>query len=175
MGDTADGQRSLLVTAYLAQRPNLIRFFTLRTGSASEAEDVVQEIFLKIADVDPTGIENVGGFLFRLGTNVMLDRVRSRRRGAARDGAYLQTSQATGSTVSVADAPSPEAAWEARATLNQVLAAVEHMPPRRRQVFVMHKIDGASYGDIAERLGITRSAVEKLMASALKDLAKWKQ
>lgn len=175
MADAADSQQSLLIAAYLAQRQNLIRFFTLRTGSAIEAEDIVQDIYLKIADLNVDGIENAAGFLFRLGTNVMLDRVRSRRRSAARDGAYIQTSHAPGSVEPATDAPSPEAAWQARATLNHVLAAVEHMPPRRRQVFVMHKLNGASYAEIAEQLEITRSAVEKLMASALKDLAKWKQ
>ena len=169
--DRVVGQRSALIAAYLEQRPRLVRFFTLRAGSANEAEDIVQEIYLKIAGVGASEIENPGGFLYRLGTNLMLDRVRSRRRAAARDGAYAQVFNAPGGDDVATDAPSPEDAWEARATLKQVLGAVEHMPSRRRRVFVMHKLKGASYAEIAAELGITRSAVEKLMTAAFMDLA----
>jgi RNA polymerase sigma-70 factor (ECF subfamily) len=167
----ADGKRpSALVAAYMDKRANLIRFFALRTSSQSEAEDIVQEIYLRIANLDDASVENPVGYLYRLGTNVMLDRVRARQRATVRDDAYYRTLQAGSASEPHSEAPSPEAAWLARARLERVLAVVEAMPPRRKQVFVMHKIEGLSYGEIAEKLRISRSAVEKLMMAALRDL-----
>jgi RNA polymerase sigma-70 factor (ECF subfamily) len=171
MADAANKRPSALVAAYLEKRPNLLRFFTMRTSSASEAEDIVQEIYVRIATVDDAAIENPLAYLYRLGTNVMLDRVRARRRSAARDDAYFQTFQAGTSAEAASDAPSPESAWEARMRLEHVLAVVERMPPRRKQVFIMHKIDALSYAEIAQSLRISRSAVEKLMMAALRDLS----
>ena len=167
----ADGKRpSVLVAAYMEKRTNLLRFFALRTSSSSEAEDIVQEIYLRIAALDDASVENPVGYLYRLGANVLLDRVRARQRSTARDDAYYRTFQAGSSEEAESDAPSPEVVWESRARLERVLAVVERMPPRRKQVFVMHKIDGLSYAEIAEALRISRSAVEKLMMAALRDL-----
>lgn len=167
----AEGKRpSALVAAYMQKRANLLRFFALRTSSSNEAEDIVQEIYVRIASLDDASVENPVGYLYKLGTNVMLDRVRARERATARDDAYYRTFQTGSSMEPESDAPSPEAAWESRARLERVLAVVERMPPRRKQVFVMHKIDGLSYAEIAEALRISRSAVEKLMMAALRDL-----
>lgn len=168
--DDSNKRPSLLVAAYMEKRAQLLRFFTMRTSSSSEAEDIVQDIYLRIAALDDAPIETPMAYLYRLGTNLMLDRMRTRRRSAARDDAYYQTFVAGTSPDAEADAPSPEAAWEARSRLERVLAAVERMPPRRKQVFIMHKIEGLSYAEIAASLRISRSAVEKLMMAALRDL-----
>ena len=170
MADAADSSQSALVAAYIEKRANLLRFFTMRTSSASEAEDIVQEIYVRIAARDGDDIENPLAYLYRLGTNIMLDRVRSRQRSLARDDAYYRTFHDEGAAEAQADGPSPEDAWESRARLRRVLVIVERMPPRRKQVFVMHKIDGLSYGEIAVSLRISKSAVEKLMMAALRDL-----
>jgi len=172
MAKVADERPSALVAAYMEKRTNLLRFFTLRTSTPSEAEDIVQEIYLRVASIDDASIENPVGYLYRLGTNVMLDRIRARRRSAARDDAYYQTFQAGPSSEAESDAPSPEAVWQSRVRLERVLAVVSAMPARRKQVFVMHKIEGRSYAEIAESLRISRSAVEKLMMAALRDLMK---
>ncbi|MFZ1992051.1 MAG: sigma factor, partial [Alphaproteobacteria bacterium] len=75
-----------LVAAYLAMREDLKRYFTLRLGSAVAADDLVQEIYLKVIAVRPDReIENAPAFLYRLGSNLMLDQLRTARRGLARD------------------------------------------------------------------------------------------
>lgn len=166
--DVNHDDASPLMTLYLEKRAELVRFFRLRTSSPTEAEDIVQEIYLKLAGFNAPSIENPAAYLYRLGTNVMVDRMRARRRAQARDDAYQSLVVADGEA---ADAPSPEHAAIARAQLRSVLAAVERFPAQRRRVFVMHKIDGLSYGEVAERLGISKSAVEKHMMAALSSLA----
>jgi RNA polymerase sigma-70 factor (ECF subfamily) len=157
----------------LEKRASLVRFFTLRTSSPAEAEDIVQDIYLKIARVESTSVESAAAFLYRLGMNAMLDRVRARRRRTARDGAYYDA-HVGGSPGDEpeADAPDPEAVIEARRRLKALLASVKELPDQCRKVFVMHKIDGLSYAEVAAALGISRSAVEKHMMAALRKLAK---
>ncbi len=69
-----------LIHIYLEKRAALLRFFTARTGSAAEAEDLVQEIFVKLSVMDDPEVTNGLAFLYRLGGNLMLDRYRSRIR-----------------------------------------------------------------------------------------------
>lgn len=170
MADT--GKTGGMAAAYLAKRADLVRFFTVRTSSAAEAEDIVQDIFLKIAGLDESAIENPVAYLYRLGSNVMLDRVRARRRAEARDGAYFGAhADAAGTAEPAAPAPSPEDAWASRRRLENVLRIMQEFPPQRRRVFAMHKLEGRSYGEVAAALGISKSAVEKHMMAALKLLA----
>ena len=155
---------------YMNKRAELVRFFTLRTSSPSEAEDIVQEIYLKLLQVVDTPA-NPQAFLYRLGSNLMIDRARARRRGVARDDAYYPTFRRNGRAGDAADAPDPDAALDARRALSRVMKTVQTLPPQCRRVFVMHKIDGLTYAEIAKALRISRSAVEKHMINALKRLA----
>jgi RNA polymerase sigma-70 factor (ECF subfamily) len=153
----------------------LVRFFTSRTSSATEAEDIVQEIFLKISDIDDSAIEHPAAYLYRLGSNVMLDRVRARRRSVTRDDAFYQVHRAgPAGAEDQTDAPSPEMVVDARQRLQQLIHAVEDLPPQCRRVFVMHKFEDRSYAEIAQTLGISRSGVEKHMITALKRLSERK-
>lgn len=163
-----------LMAVYLSKRAELVRFFTARTSSAIEAEDIVQDIYLKLAHVHDMP-ENPAAFLYRLGANLMVDRARSRRRGAARDDAYYQTFRVHGRSGLAADAPDPDAAIDARRALAGVMKIVSALPPQCRRVFIMHKIDGLSHAEVAEALRISRSAVEKHMINALKRLAEQRQ
>ncbi len=166
---------SALMTLYLAKRSDLVRFFTARTSSPSEAEDIVQDIYLKLSGVDDAGIDNAAAYLYRLGSNVMLDRVRSRRRATVRDDAYYQTHRTGGpGSEDEADLPSPEARLDAKQRLARLVKSVETLPPQCRRVFTMHKFEDRSYAEIAALLGISRSAVEKHMITALKRLSEHK-
>lgn len=173
MGYETNQQISALMRVYIAKRADLLRFFTLRTSSAEEAEDIVQDICLKLADIDEAGIENPSAYLYRLGTNLMLDRARARRRATARDNAFYQTHR-TGPPggEDEADGPSPEAATAARQQLSEIIQSIDGLPPQCRRVFIMHKLEDHSHAEIAAILGISRSAVEKHMIAALKRLGK---
>jgi RNA polymerase sigma-70 factor (ECF subfamily) len=155
----------------MAKRAELIRFFTTRTSSAAEAEDIVQEIFLKIANLEVEGLKNEAAYLYRLGSNLMLDRVRARQRRSARENSYHQAFRGGANGEEIADGPEPDAALDAKRRLYRLVAAIEDLPPQCRRVFVMHKIEGRSHTEIAQELGVSRSAVEKHMITALKRLA----
>jgi RNA polymerase sigma factor (sigma-70 family) len=167
----AEPTTTTLIQLYLSKRVELVRFFTVRTSSAAEAEDIVQEMWIKLAAIDDASIENAGGFLYRLGSNVMLDRARTRRRSSMRDDAYYEAFRnGPRGGDSEDDLPSAEDVVDARQRIVQLSNLIKQMPQQRRRVFVMHKLEGLSYAEIAHSLGISRSAVEKHMIAALKQI-----
>lgn len=163
---------STLIELYLERRLDLIRFFTLRLRSASAAEDLVQDIYVRLSSAaHATDIQNPVGYLYRLGSNLMLDRLRGERRTGAREAAWLDTQRTVMGAQEVADAPDAEAVVAARERLAILLAALEDLTPQTQKVFRMHKFDGLTHPQVAEALGISRSAVEKHVMAALKHLA----
>jgi RNA polymerase sigma-70 factor (ECF subfamily) len=67
-------------------------------------------------------------------------------------------------------AEAPDHAIEADQEAQQLATAIAALPDGARRVFELHKIDGLSHVEVAERLGISRSGVEKHMAVAMKHL-----
>lgn len=163
-----------LIAAYLEQREDLARFCRARLGGASsDVDDLLQDLYLKVSAMPAdTQIDHPRAFLFRLISNLMLDRWRSGQRAAARDSAWRQINHATGALEDVDDAPSAEAVVAGRERLSRLVAALADLPTKTQTIFRLHKFDGVSYGDIALRLDISRSSVEKHIMDALRVLAR---
>jgi RNA polymerase sigma factor (sigma-70 family) len=167
----ADDGRSLLIALYLERRADLVRFFTMRLRSAAAAEDLVQDIYVRLSGLDqPADIQNPMAYLYRLGSNLMLDRLRGERRTANRDGAWLESQTTRIGAHEVSAEPSAEAAVAARQRLALLTEALKELSPQTQRVFRMHKFEGMSHPEVAAALGISRSAVEKHMMAALKHL-----
>jgi RNA polymerase sigma-70 factor (ECF subfamily) len=165
---------SPLLEAYFQRRPALKRFFQARFGAASvEADDLMQDLYLKLAEQEgDSAIANPGAYLYRLAHNLTLDRMRANRRALTRDGDWRLAHHGIADREDVADLPGAEAALGARQRLDRLVAAVDSLPPQTARVFRLHKFEGLSYAETAARLGISRSAVEKHMTTALRRLLK---
>jgi RNA polymerase sigma-70 factor (ECF subfamily) len=164
--------RAALKAAYLERRADLLRFFAMRLKSAAAAEDLVQDIYLRAQAVDPKAeVRNPAAYLYRLGSNLMLDRLRRERRAVARDNAWRDSHHTVMAGEDVADEPPADAAVAARQRLAAILKVLEELPPMTQRVFRMHKFDGLSHADVAQALGVSRSAVEKHVMLVLKALA----
>lgn len=169
---TESGGEPSLIETYLARRPDLVRFFTQRLRSAQAAEDLVQDIYLRLAAQDGgVVIHNPVGYLYRLGSNLMLDRLRGARRAAIRESAWLDSNSTRVGSEEVAEDPSAEQAVLAKQRLETIVAALRELPDQTQRVFRMHKFDGMSHPEVAEALGISRSSVEKHVMAALKLLS----
>lgn len=161
-----------LTDAYFEQREALGRFIQARLGGGIDVEDVLQDLYLKVAGIDAaTEVRDARAYLYRLASNLMMDRWRSGRRAAARDGAWRMVSHVTGGTEDAADEPSAEAVVAGRERLAALMKALEALPAKTGTIFRMHKFDGLSYAEVAARLEISRSSVEKHMMDALRVLA----
>ncbi|CAN5351960.1 N/A [soil metagenome] len=166
-----------LTDVYLAQRDALIRFFQARGKSPSDVEDLMQDLYLKVVALPPqTDIREARAFLYRLASNLMLDRWRSAQRSAVRDTAWRSLTHvtgphATGTGEDIADEPSAEDVVAGRQRLAGLVATLDRLPDKTRAIFRLHKFDDLSYAEVAAHLGISRSSVEKHMMDALRKLA----
>lgn len=154
-----------LLRLYLEKRPSLVRFFAARLGSVATAEDLVQELYLKLQSLEQAPpVENPSAFLYRAGHNLMLDRLRQERRSQRRDGAWQEAQELR------AGDPAVDDALAARRRLARLAALVEEMPAKMREAFRLQKLEGMTQAETARAMNISVSAVEKHISAALKFL-----
>jgi RNA polymerase sigma-70 factor (ECF subfamily) len=160
-----------LLDAYLSKRDDLVRFLTARLRSATAAEDLVQDLYLRVASLElAEPVDNPSAYLYRLASNLMLDRLRSDRRAGARDAAWLQTKRVELGGESVADEPSPEQSAYGRQRMAMAAQAIAELPPKTRRAFELHKLQGMTQEETAQELGVSRKTVEKQISTALQRL-----
>jgi len=146
-----------------------VQSMLLRRGSThAEAEDLIQEAFLRMQEYCEKGgkIQQPEGFLVRTALRLALNA----RRDEHRD---VYVDQNVEDLTFVLDTnPAPDEVLAAEQCLERMRDALDSVSRRTREVFFMQRLDGLSYAQIAERLGISVSAIEKHMASALAALTR---
>jgi RNA polymerase sigma-70 factor (ECF subfamily) len=157
---------------YEEHRAEILRFLRARTGDAAEAEDVVQELWIKLQNTDSGPVANGRAYLFRMAHNLVLDRLREQRRRRLRDTGWTleRSAGTTGEGELVDPGPSTESELLEKEELARLSKAIAQLPEGARRAFCLHKIDGLSHVEVAARLGISRSGVEKHVAVAMKHL-----
>lgn len=142
----------------------LRRFLLRLLGDSADAADAHQETYLRmLAALSRTPIEQPTAFLFQVANNVAL-RMRNRRRFES----TLFEAVSEADLAGIADGYAlPERQAIARQELTRLAAAVDALPPRCREVFLLARIDGLANGEVAARLGISRNMVEKHLIKAL--------
>ncbi len=161
-----------LLAAYVEKRDGLVRLFAARLRSFPAAEDLVQEIYLKIVALpDDAPVDNPGSYLFRMGNNLMLDRLRGERRSGVREAAWRQTERTEVGGHEIAEEPDAEAVVAARQRLAALARAVEELPPRMQRAFRLHKLEGLSQAETARAMDVSIGSIEKHIAAALRALS----
>lgn len=110
-------------------------------------------------------IGNLQAYLFRVAASVLADRARRR---AVRATDLHQELQEWDHPV---EDISPERVLLGQEAVRAMVAAIETLPPRTRDAFVLHRFEEVTYGAIAARMGISVSAVEKHIMRAMRHLA----
>jgi RNA polymerase sigma-70 factor (ECF subfamily) len=160
-----------LIEIYLERRANLVRYFATRSGSLPVAEDLAQELYVKIATRDPAvTAENPVALIYRIAANVMLDRARGEARAGARDAAWRRVAHTSVGVEDVAEEPPADEAVASRQRLVQLVDAVADLPPQMQRAFRLHKLEGLSHAATAQAMGISVKSVEKHISAALKAL-----
>jgi len=159
-----------LIAVLLRKRPDLIRYFTKRTGSPAAAEDIVQEIYLKITSAPlPDHIQSPEAYLYRTGSNLMLDRLKADRRRLERDRDWERARRA-GARADRDAAAAPDDLLAAQQHLEQLRALLDELPPAVARAFRLHRLEGLTQGEVADRMGLSRSSVEKYIMTAVRHL-----
>lgn len=155
-------ERAAIAAIVEAFGPDLERFLDARRLASADAEDVRQEVYLRLARYrDFAAVDNVRSFIFRVAENVMRDQ--ARRAGARGAGRHSSIDRVT-----LADpAPGPERQLEGKEALMAFRAALLDLDPRWRRAFLLSRNDGLTYHAIAKRMGVSVKTVENYIAQAL--------
>jgi RNA polymerase sigma-70 factor (ECF subfamily) len=132
-------------------------------GDQAEAEDIAQETMLRLwrhaPDWEP-GRAQVGTWLYKVASNLCIDRLRKSRRTELVD-----------VPEQVDERPTAEANLQARGTANAIAAALEGLPPRQKLALTLRFLEDHENPDIAEIMEISVDAVESLLARGKRALA----
>lgn len=152
-----------LTARFEESRPRLHAIAFRMLGSHAEADDAVQETWLRLRRNDPAAIENIGGLLTTVVGRVCLDRLRARRArpedavdDLAHDGA-------------VDDDPTVDPVDEAllaESVGTAMMVVLDRLGPAERVAFVLHDVFGVPFDDIAEILGRSPDASRQLASRA---------
>ena len=143
------------------------RILRRRGRSMDEADDLIQEAFLRLqVYCQDHKVRNTGGFLLRTALNLAFDRNRRARVAGVVPGGLE-------GIVLIDPSPPPDEVCAGQERLQRMKTGLEAMSPRRREVFILNRIEGYSFPQIADRLGISLSAVEKHAAKAILFLTDW--
>jgi RNA polymerase sigma factor (sigma-70 family) len=143
-------------------RAPLIRFFERRLRNRTDAEDLTQEVLLRLARQPSRGREARPAYIFVIARSVLLDGIR-REQVRERLGRHALWQDDTD-----CEAPSAERVYSAQERAERVSRLMAQLSPRVREVFIMQRVEGRAYSEIARALGISLSTVEKHMMTALR-------
>lgn len=150
----------------LADRAPLMRWVARIVGAGPAAEDVTQSLWLRVQRVaDDPPITHKRAYLYRLASNLALDHGKRE----ARLQSVHEEAQALlwGSDHALA----ADRTILARDTLKRIKTGINALPSQTRRVFELHRYDHLTQREVAERLGISTTAVEKHMRRAMTVIA----
>jgi len=143
---------------YREQAPRLQRRLRAKLRSPEDARDVVQDAFVRLLGAR-TMPREPAAFLNRIVRNLIVDRA---RRLAARGPEVV-----LGDDIGPSIAPTQSDAIELEQIREQYRTSIAALPNRTREVFLLHRVDGLAYKDIAELLSISIRTVEWHVAEAI--------
>ncbi|WP_431312478.1 RNA polymerase sigma factor [Pseudomonas putida] len=143
----------------MAQRARMEALVSRRVGCRATASDLVQELFLRFWRRPEVKVEALDTYLLRCAGNLAIDHLRS-------EGSRERIAEAS-LPLGECLAQAPEQALEVNHDLQRIEAALRALPERTRQIFLLNRIHGCTYGEIAKAMQLSQSAVEKHMMRAL--------
>lgn len=163
-GEGAESEQIALLSRQF--RPALRRFFGKRVKEQHEIDDLVQDVFVRLVrKVQADGSQIVAGYVFQTAQSVLNDWLRKRqvRQSAAHEQIGIEAPD-------LEDGATPERDLVGKQSLASATAAVLELPEVTRTIFLLRRLEGMRYADIARRLHMPISTIEKHMARAVAHL-----
>lgn len=147
---------------YTSHIQSASNFAFYKSGDKNTSLDLAQEAFIKIwENCSKIDVNKAKSYLFTVVNNLFLNKVKHKKvvLEYAKNSPYLDINN-----------QSPEYLLEEEEFKEKLKKAIENLTEAEREVFLMNRIDGKKYREVAELLSISQKAVEKRMSSALKKL-----
>jgi RNA polymerase sigma factor (sigma-70 family) len=170
----ADSRASYTQNLYAEFRKPLLSFFLRRVKDAGEAEDLTQEVFSRLLRERPgDDISDAKGYIFRIALNLVRDRA---RRESVRKSTLLSDvhgGRVTSLVTELVEDRHPERVLLAKDEIGRVVRALNALPERTRDMYVLFRLENMKQRDIGHLYGVSHSTVEKEVMRATLHLALW--
>lgn len=155
-------QENIFASVYDKYADDINRFFFYKYGNAVNAEEAVQEAFIKLwENCSKVPIDKAKSFLFTVANNISLNKIKHEK---------VVLKYATKQPHKTKDSQDPSYKMEEEEFKQKLQNAIAQLKPKIRSTFLMHRIDGKSYREIAEIEQKSVKAIEKRMSQALSQL-----
>lgn len=153
-----------------AHAQGLVRFLKRKLNNSEDAEDIAQNAFIRIQRLAEQGeLENPKAYLYQTASNLAIDMLRREKLHQNYVRQTISKEQFSDEEFSsVTDYCTPERLLSARRELDAIREAMNDLPVKCRQAFLLHRVKGLSYNDIAQEMGVSVSSIEKYILQALK-------
>ncbi|ULQ48006.1 sigma-70 family RNA polymerase sigma factor [Flagellatimonas centrodinii] len=146
----------------------LNRFFANRVNNPADAEDMVQKVFVRVMQRSRNEpIEHVQRYLFQVAASVLNDELRRAR--SHHENAHDSFDEVEHP---LRNDITPEREVMGEQSISRMIAALQELPPRTREVYVLRAMRRHKFNDIATQLRISNRAAQGHMARALAHIAK---
>lgn len=155
-----DGRAERVARLFSEHNESLVRFLAARLHSVQEAKEVAQEAYVRLLSLDDSGaVSFLRAFLFKTAANLAVDRLRSRNR--------QRQAMSAGLCDELREAPTPdhEAAQAEEARI--VRRLIGELPPKCRQVFLLHRVHGEDLSQIAKQMALSERMVRHYVLRAV--------
>lgn len=157
--------QELVFSSFYKKHATALRnFLYYKFGNSDQANDMAQESFIKLwQNCESVPLEKAKSFLYTVANNLSLNSIKHEK---------VVLNYKKNTTKSDIDNQNPEFLLEEDQYKKKLLKAIENLKEPHRIAFLMNRIDGKKYAEIAEELDITVKAVEKRISNALQQLRK---
>lgn len=161
-----------LLTAFFEKRESLRLFLASRTRCMATAEDLLQDLYLKVAAADAAeDVRAPASLLYRMAGNLLIDHVRSHQRSSRRAGQWRMETRTILGGEEVVGEPAADEVVVAKERVRQLADAVAALPPQMGRAFRLHKLDGLSQAQTAQAMGVSVKMVEQHIQAAVRNLS----
>lgn len=157
---TSNDRTERITRLFSEHNDSLVRFLAARLHSVQEAKEVAQEAYVRLLSLDDSGaVSFLRAFLFKTAANLAVDRLRSRNR--------QRQAMNAGLCDELREAPTPdhEAAQAEEAEI--VRRLIGELPPKCRRAFLLHRIHGEDFAQIAKQMELSERMVRHYVLRAV--------
>jgi len=143
---------------YKTHAESLRNHLYFKFGDLNQAEDVVQEAFIKLwAKCSSIIYEKAAGFLYTVAKNLFIDTIRSKKVALKFEKNHIESP----------DIEDPYFHLRTKEFQEKIESTIAALPEKQREAFLLNRIEKLTYKEIAQKLEISQTAVEKRIAKAL--------
>jgi RNA polymerase sigma factor (sigma-70 family) len=144
----------------------LLSFLARKVSDRQVAADLTQESYARVyaAQAAGTHVHDPRALLYQTARNLVIDH---HRHGDVRAGVEVSAEHADGMDAHGSRNWEPETAASSQQAVVSLVTAIDNLPPRCREAFMLNRFDGMTYAEVAERMGISVKAVEQHIKHAL--------